>query len=179
MVPMQNHSFLFKMFRFAAQSLFYVLEWILEIVDDLATSLMVIIWPTEYIRISGCQGTGQCCQAIGLGFPKWWERFPRILDWIKRWHYLRYNFVCYGIHEGMIVYHCLYLTSDKKCGIQNFKPKVCRDFPKTPLIGFTKLHKGCGYSFIKRDGSDLFEIVNAPDEVHVVPKPKIDQQFPV
>lgn len=165
--------------RFIVQVVFYLLEWVLEIVDDLATSILVLIWPTEYIRISGCAQTGQCCQAIGMGFPRWWRKMPWLLNITKAWHGLRYNFKAYGDKDNLLVYHCLYLKDGKTCGIQRFKPKLCRDFPKTPLFGFTKLHKGCGYSFIRRDGSDFERVILGigNDPIHVVPHPEVNQSY--
>jgi hypothetical protein len=59
----------------------------------------------------------------------------------------------------MLVYSCNYLTPEMTCGIQRFKPKLCRDFPQQKWRGFTKLHKGCGFYFEKKTGKDFGKIL--------------------
>ena len=68
------------------------------------------------------------------------------------------NFQFLGYQKNMLVFECDYLK-DNKCSIHAYKPKLCRDFPKTPMIGFTKLHKGCGFGFAKRSGLEFDKVL--------------------
>jgi len=137
----------------------YILEGVFGFFETLSYKIITLFKKTEFVRQGQCQMTGQCCNAIGMEFPKSWQRYPRIINVIKKWHYLRYNFKFHGIQGNMLVYECQYLTKDNRCGIQKFKPKLCRDFPKIPYWGYTKLHKGCGFSYRKRDGRTFDEVL--------------------
>ena len=151
---------LFYFCRFLAQIICNGLEILVKICEWPATRLIRLIKKTEYVRKGSCQMTGQCCRAIGMQFPAAWHKRTRMLNLIKKWHYLRYNFTYIGTHNNMLVYECNYLTHDNKCGIQRFKPALCRDFPKTPLFGVTKLHKGCGFYFARRGASEFEKVLN-------------------
>lgn len=118
-----------------------------------------IFFRTEFVRRGQCRMTGLCCQNIGMEVPRSWLKRPRLLKWIQKWHQLRYRFDYQGIQDNMLVYSCRDLTPDKRCSIQWMKPKLCRDYPPTPLFGILKLHKGCGFYFEKREGADFGKII--------------------
>ena len=147
---------IFKVSRFIVQFLFFWIEWILSLIERIQNKIIFWIWKPEYVRKGNCQLTGQCCRAIGMEVPQWALRRPKVLHWVKKWHHLRYNFTFVGIKDRLLVYECNYLTAKNTCGIQKFKPKLCRDFPQNRVYGFSKLHKGCGFHFEKRVGKDFF-----------------------
>lgn len=140
----------FHTIRFCVQFILSLIEGFIGVCDWIAMKIITVFKKPEYVRKGACQMTGQCCRAIGMEFPKSWHKFPKLLNLVKRWHYLRYNFTYLGTTGNMLVYECNYLTKDNKCGIHPVRPKLCRDYPKLPLFGYTKLHKGCGFSFQKR-----------------------------
>lgn len=119
-------------------------------------AVLRFFFKTEFVRKGGCERTGQCCQAIGIEVPRSWFGFPRLIRAIQNWHGLRYNFEAQGRQDNLLVYSCRYLTPEKTCGIHRVKPKLCRDFPPTPWRGITKLHKGCGFRFERREGRDFY-----------------------
>lgn len=151
-------------FRLPIQVFFWVLEWIFELSEDLSYSFIYLFRKPEYVRQGGCAGTGQCCQAIGLKLPRFLLKSKTVITLFRKWHYLRYNFRCIGLRDDLMVYECMYLQPDKSCGIQAFKPKLCRDFPKLPLFGFTRLHKGCGFSFQRRGSVEFDRLIDDAKE---------------
>jgi Fe-S-cluster containining protein len=149
----------FKILRFIVQLSLFVFEGIFTLVETIQYVLLRIVFKPEFARRGGCQRTGQCCRAIGIEAPVSWFSHPRLIRGIQAWHFLRYNFRAEGRQGNLIVYSCGYLTPDNLCGIQRFKPKLCRDFPPTPWRGITKLHKGCGFYFEKKNGKDFGKIL--------------------
>ncbi|MBF0105375.1 MAG: hypothetical protein HQM16_08625 [Deltaproteobacteria bacterium] len=146
--------------RLIAQVVCYVAEWIVIFCEWPTKIILGLFKKSEYIRTGACKMTGQCCHLIGMEFPQSWHTRTRLLTLVKKWHFLRYNFTYLGTVDSLLVYECGYVTKDNKCGIQRFKPALCRGFPKTPLTGYTKLHKGCGFSFVKRYPSEFEKILN-------------------
>lgn len=150
---------LLKISRLAVQIPLYFLEKILDAVDWTAERFLALFFKREFARRGHCERTGQCCQAIGLEAPASWFRHPRLIGAFQKWHFLRYNFTPHGRQGNMMVYSCNYLTPQMTCGIQRFKPKLCRDFPQEKWRGFTKLHKGCGFYFEKKSGKDFGKVL--------------------
>lgn len=145
----------FLSLRTVIQFCFYLWERCSDIVDWLDNRFSGLMMQREYIRVGQCAMTGQCCKAIGIEFPNSWLSHPRRLQWLSRWHALRFNFEKVGIHDNLLIYQCNYLRADNRCGIQRFKPKLCRDFPTHPWSGKIGLHKGCGYSYERRQLHDF------------------------
>ena len=154
LVKMIRDTFLFLLRLF-----FFCFEYPLWLMDRLIYQIVTSIKKPEFKRMGQCEKTGQCCRAIGMGVPQSWLKYPRLIKVIQIWHRVRYNFVPIGTYHSMIVYECRFLTRDNQCSIHRFKPALCRDFPKLPLYGFTKLHKGCGYSFVRRDESEFEKVL--------------------
>ena len=134
--------------RFGVQCILIPWELFLTVTDRISHFVLRRFFKPEFRRAGACQQTGACCQAIGMEFPRFMEKRPKRLKFFIRWHFLRYNFQFLGLSHNMLVYECLYLTKDKKCGIHWRKPKLCRDYPFPMFYGYPKLHKGCGYSFV-------------------------------
>lgn len=145
--------------RFALRWSLLILEGFLCLFDELAFWVITRFKKTEYVREGQCQMTGQCCRAVGIGVPASWFRFPVLIRFLNRWYDLRYNFAPIGRLNHMMVYECRYVTSDNKCGIHPFKPALCRSFPKLTVFGKVRLHKGCGYSFRKREASAFDKVL--------------------
>lgn len=156
----------FKTLRAVVQFVIYFWEMFLVITDKAAFLILSLFFKPEYKKVGSCQKTGECCRAIGLEFPAFLARSPKVLHFFQKWHFLRYNFKPLGVVDNMLVYECAYLTSDNRCGIHWRKPKLCRDFPLTKLRGFPKLHKGCGYSFERVRPSPFDKILQAKRENH-------------
>lgn len=152
-------SRLVKPIRLLLKIFFFFLEAILGFFEKVQGLVVKLFFKSEYVRKGACGNSGQCCQAIGIEFPRSWKKYPRFLKTIEGWYYLKNNFRATGYQDNLMVLSCGYLTKDNKCGIHRFKPKLCRDFPITPLFGITKLHKGCGYYFEKRKGQDFGRIL--------------------
>lgn len=149
------------MFQRIIQFLCYLFERLWDAVEVVQKIFLGIFFRTEFVRQGQCQMTGQCCRNIGMEVPRLWLKRLRLLKWIRRWHQLRYRFEYQGVQGNMLVYSCRDLTVDKHCGIHWMKPKLCRDYPPTPLFGFAKLHKGCGFYFAKRQGKDFGNVLRS------------------
>lgn len=154
-----NQTFSFNILRFSVQAALFVFEGVFTLVEIVQYAFLRLVFKPEFTRKGGCQRTGQCCNAIGIEAPASWFRHPKLIGLIRKWHFLRYNFQAQGRQGNLLVYSCNYLTAGNLCGIHRFKPKLCRDFPPTPWRGITKLHKGCGFYFEKREGKDFGRVL--------------------
>lgn len=149
----------FRGARFFVQVALFILEGFVGVCDWLAGRVITVFKKPEYVRRGACQKTGQCCRAIGMELPRSWYRHAWVISLVKKWHYLRYNFTCLGTFGNMLVYECNYVTDDNRCGIYPVRPKLCRDFPKRTLSGYTRLHKGCGYAFYRRKATPFDRVL--------------------
>lgn len=135
--------------RLLVQIPVFLLERIVAFFDAISLWIVKLACKTEYVRKGQCQKTGVCCRTIGIEYPGWLRKKPKIQSLILAWYNLRYNFEFLGRNEekDMLVFSCRYLTKQNTCGIYHMRPTLCREYPKTPWRGKVELHKGCGYSF--------------------------------
>ncbi len=139
-----------RVVRTGIQCVFYPYERCTDLVAGIDRRVTGWFAKTEYIRTGQCKMTGQCCKAIGIEFPAAWQKYPWLVRWLGRWHRLRYNFESVDQQRNLLVYQCNYLRTDNRCGIQKFKPRLCREFPEHPWRGRIRVHKGCGYQYVPR-----------------------------
>jgi Fe-S-cluster containining protein len=119
--------------------------------DKIAYLLLFYSRRTEFVRRGGCARTGQCCRNLALQVPNAWARRPWIVKIFNAWYRAIFNFHYLGtINQNWLVYECHYLKNGNLCSIYPYRPKLCREFPLTPLFGHGNLHKGCGYYFLQR-----------------------------
>ncbi len=157
--PTQMAKYFFIFSRLIAQTTLYLAERIVEVPEVLAHWMIASFKKSEYVRCGACIKCGQCCQAIGMQFPRGWLKRPWLVQLIKKWHFLRYNFRFVELQDNMLVYECLYQNSNQTCGIHRLRPALCRDFPRALLFGHPKLHEGCGFFFVKRNAERFEEVL--------------------
>lgn len=145
--------------RFISQILMLTVEAIMFLPEKVASFLIHSFKKSEYVRLGKCRQTGQCCRAIGMILPRWMIRCPLLVRIVQAWHRLRYHFTPIEIQDNMLVYECRYLKQDHTCGIYWRRPALCRNFPSTPLYGQPKLHEGCGFCFVRRNGKRFEDVL--------------------
>lgn len=126
--------------------------------DRLAAWILRLHRRSEYVLKGGCARTGQCCRNLALQFPKSWLKQEWLVKFITGWYRQVFNFHYIGrVHGNWLVFECHYLKNGDTCGIYPYRPKLCREYPLTPLMGHGRLHKGCGFWFVKRQDEGSFQ----------------------
>lgn len=134
----------------------FFFSWWLSLGHFVAGKLLFYKKRTEYVVRGGCERTGQCCRNLAIEIPASWAKRSKIVALFNLWYRTVFNFHSVGVIYGnWLVYECHYLKSnaDKtkySCGIYPYRPKLCREFPIVPWFGHGRLHKGCGFWFLKR-----------------------------
>ena len=150
-------SWLKSLPRFLAWTLAYVFGGCIYLGDRLAHKVLLLGKRTEFVRRGACARTGQCCRNLALQVPTSWAKRPWAVRLFNAWYRSIFNFHYQGtINKNWLVYECHYLKDGHICSIYPYRPKLCREFPLTPLFGHGLLHKGCGYYFVKRDEVGTF-----------------------
>lgn len=120
---------------------------------------------TEYIRKGKCKKCGKCCQVLGIQYPNFFNRFPRLLKLTTKWHEYRYCFSYLNREGNYLLYRCNLSRPDGRCGWYHFRPRLCREYPKTGLFGKPFMHRTCGFYYTRRDGKPTFdEALHRADE---------------
>jgi Fe-S-cluster containining protein len=133
--------------------------------DWLAYRLLYSHRRSQFVRMGGCARTGQCCRNLALEIPKSWAKRPWILRLFAGWYRAIFNFHFLELNqESWMVFECHHLKNGKVCSIYPYRPKLCREFPLLPLFGHGRLHKGCGFYFVKRDALGTFAETLAKNE---------------
>ena len=128
---------------------FYLIDRCRDVVEQLENRLLARSIRPDYVRVGGCNATGQCCRHIVLDLGNGLEAGHRVTRWLSRWQRFRYNLSLIEITDKAISYRCNYLSEDNRCRIYRLRPKLCRDFPLQSWRGRPNLHKGCGYRFLQ------------------------------
>ncbi|MBI2378576.1 MAG: hypothetical protein HYV07_31545 [Deltaproteobacteria bacterium] len=146
--------------------------WVFVEVLDLGRRFGAWLLRSEYVRAGACQKRGVCCEHILLEWTDAFDRYP----WLARlfmWKMTRiYSFFDRGysweVEDGLVarVLGCHALREDGSCGEYRTRPSICRAYPEVPLIGKSLLHKGCGFKFVRRDGTP--EPEDQPEDVPIV-----------
>ncbi|MBI4817548.1 MAG: hypothetical protein HY791_14905 [Deltaproteobacteria bacterium] len=134
--------------------------WVVITIMDLGRRFGAWLFRSEYVRAGTCHKRGVCCEHILLEWSPWFDRFP----WLARlfmWKMTRiYSFFDRGyaweLEGGLVarVLGCHALRPDGSCGDYRLRPLICRAYPELPIIGKPLVHKGCGFSFVRRDGKE-------------------------
>lgn len=136
--------------RFFVWIVAFVINMVIHFGDRFARWITCHDKRAHYLRKGACRQSGVCCEAIGIKVPAFWLRHPWI---IKIWNQIDlyvHNFHYEGLSEdNMLVYTCAFFK-DRKCSIHPFRPKLCREYPATTLLGHASVQKGCGFKFVKK-----------------------------
>jgi len=144
--------------RFFIWMLAFLFGGAIYLTDKFAYWLLRLHKRSEYVRRGHCQMTGMCCRNLAIEIPKFLARRSWFVNFIKGWYRSIFNFHALGtLQENWLVFECHYLTADNQCGIYPYRPKLCREYPLTPLFGHGRLHKGCGFWFTKRSELGTFK----------------------
>jgi Fe-S-cluster containining protein len=119
--------------------------------DWAAYRLLSISRRSQYVRMGGCARTGQCCRNLALEIPGSWAKRAWIVKLFAGWYRAIFNFHYLGQKDGgWMIFECHHLRDGNVCSIYPYRPKLCREFPQLPLFGHGRLHKGCGFHYLKR-----------------------------
>lgn len=134
------------------------LVWILVEIMDLGRRFGQILLRTEYKVDGGCKKRGACCHHILLEWSPILDRYPllgRLVLWkLTRFYRLYDRGYTWEVEDGLMarVLGCHALLPDGRCGEHRIRPMFCRTYPELPILGKPAVLKGCGYSFVRRDG---------------------------
>jgi Fe-S-cluster containining protein len=143
--------------RFAVWVLAFTFGFCIFLGDWLAYCILFIHRRSQYVRMGGCARTGQCCRNLALEIPKSWAKRPWVVSLFTRWYRTIFNFHFRGMQQdGWMVFECHHLRDGNVCSIYPYRPKLCREFPLVPLFGHGRLHKGCGFYYLKRSEQGTF-----------------------
>lgn len=107
-------------------------------------------------QVGACKRRGNCCHYILLKEPK--GVFGKIdLFWNTQVNgfYLRSRKTHECDGEQMVLLGCRYLKKNGACGHYTFRPTICRQWPMIEHFGAPRMLKGCGFTAVSRDYSDL------------------------
>jgi len=142
--------------KVVVRGMFLVVGLFVHYMERLADWFVGYHKKTEYIRKGSCIKCGKCCRLVGISYPRFLNRFPRIVRLLIRWHSFRYGFIYEGLDDNMLVYRCRFLKEDGRCKIYHFRPRLCREYPKVGVYGRPRVPMGCGFYFVRRDGAPSF-----------------------
>lgn len=144
--------------RFLCWILAFVFGSVIYLADRLAYRILRMHRRSEYVLKGGCARTGQCCRNLALQVPGFVARRAWMTRLFNAWYRSIFNFHYLGtIYGNWMVYECHYLKNGDTCGIRPYRPKICREFPLVPLFGHGRLHRGCGFWFMKRSEQGGFQ----------------------
>jgi Fe-S-cluster containining protein len=114
---------------------------------------------TYYTRTGGCNGCGECCQSLYLTYRRLLIQTEEEFTALKELHpqeYQGFRVIGYG-NKGLL-FNCIHLQEDKRCGIYEHRPGFCRTYPtEDSLLSGGKLPLECSYQFEpKQRFADIF-----------------------
>lgn len=114
---------------------------------------------TEYIRKGACKRCGKCCRLLALEGPRFLMNSKSFLGFIVWYHRFCFNFRHEGSEKNWLIYRCGYLSNGERahCLIHSFRHRLCRFYPRQRLYGHPKVHRDCGFRFVRRDGKPTFD----------------------
>lgn len=97
--------------------------------------------------VGKCKMRGVCCKNIGISLPRkycmslFWEK----LLW-RPYFYWVHNFHHLDTIDKTMIFSCGHLDQNGLCTIYPYRPKLCREFPRSTIHQQSDLHPGCGFS---------------------------------
>lgn len=103
-----------------------------------------------YERTGGCNQCGKCCTDIYLVYGQQTINSIEMFEDVKaknpEYHYFK-PLIQQSDGDGML-FQCIHLQADNRCGIYYDRPSFCRKYPSEhSLLMGGKLADGCGYKF--------------------------------
>ena len=94
-------------------------------------------------KITGkCSKCGNCCRNIrAKGLKN--EKDLKFMQFIFPWY--KYFYISNIDDNGELILSCKHLKEDNTCKIYNFRPLICRKYPKSAVIGNYELPDNCGF----------------------------------
>lgn len=111
---------------------------------------------TSFIRKGSCQRTGMCCQALSIELPASWFKRAGIVRVFNAWYRNVNGFQPLRRVGNLLQFNCAYLSKENTCSIYPYRPKICREYPSATLFGHARVHRGCGFWFVEREGTGSF-----------------------
>jgi len=150
-------EFFKSMPRFFCWLLVFSLTQTVRFFDRIAGKILRHEKRTEWLRRGSCARTGQCCRDLAIEIPRSWARRPRVVRAMQAWYRYIYRFEPTGVVNGnWLQFSCGNLTGENTCSVYPYRPNLCRDYPAVSLFGHAKVHKGCGFWFVKKSEAGGF-----------------------
>lgn len=103
-----------------------------------------------YERSGACNQCGKCCTRIYLVYGQQTINSLALFEEVKAQNpeYQYFKPLMAESDEEGLLFQCVHLQSDNRCGIYDSRPQFCRQYPSehAMLMG-AKLAEGCGYQF--------------------------------
>jgi hypothetical protein len=131
--------------------------WLEQRVRD---AVQLLLRPA-FRREGRCQRTGACCRFIVARISPLENRLPLVrrltVWWAEEVNGFFRREVDLQLEEGddVRVYSCRHLTAEGTCASHWSRPALCRGWPTREWFGEPLVLKGCGYTFVSRDGAEV------------------------
>ncbi len=108
----------------------------------------------EYEITGECKKCGKCCNYM-YSFDTYSEKEFKFMQML----YPAYKrFYIKGKDElGNFIFACKYVNQDGSCSVYKKRLKMCKRYPSKKIMYPAKLHRGCGYTVIKKDFADYLK----------------------
>ena len=156
-----------KIIKFPVRLLVFMIGYFVYVMEAGADWVIGTKSKTEYIRQGKCNRCGRCCRLLALEVPRIFLKWKFLTRLLIAYHSLCLNFQSEGIDGNWLVYRCGYYQEDEgagRCRIYHFRHRLCRFYPTQRLYGHPKLHRECGFKFVRRDGKPSFDDILAEKE---------------
>ncbi|MFM7389484.1 MAG: YkgJ family cysteine cluster protein [Vampirovibrionales bacterium] len=130
-----------------------------------------VIEGTYTIRSGACNGCGECCQSLYLTYRRLLLQTEAEFEALKQLHPSEYaGFAPIGYGNKGLLFNCVHLQADKRCGIYEHRPGFCRTYPtEDSILTGGKLPAECSYIFtMKQTFASILEGLGDADggDVH-------------
>lgn len=105
----------------------------------------------KYEITGHCNKCGKCCKEIrSYGMKN--EKHLRFMQFLFPWYKIFY--ILKKDENNNLILSCKCLKEDGSCGIYQFRPFLCRNYPKKYINFNAEMINGCGYKIIKKEFKD-------------------------
>lgn len=150
LIPRRRHSLGFYFFQGIVRRLSFLRHrW-----DRLVRNL----FPSQWRKTGSCIRCGACCDTPTVDLPRFYFRFPHLIELLIRWHEFWYGFSRHEtrIETSQLVFTCDHLQPDRSCDDYRHRPQMCRDYPEI-RTWFTKpdFFPSCGFRAVRAGDLEL------------------------
>lgn len=115
-----------------------------------ATRVVQLVRPPRFVITGSCYRCGDCCRMIVANPPRLLHKYG-LLRLFAAYHRLAHGFVVTARGPaGEVIFSCMHLRADRRCGIYKRRPLLCRNYPVLPFFETPRVMPACSYSVAPR-----------------------------